>query len=74
MGVHKMLIEMNFVNYLNSFAADAAKTMSLEDLPEEQQATEKTLIQIESVVAEYARKNEAVFSQSDYLAASTALG
>ncbi len=69
-----MLIEMSFIDYLNSFAVDVAEKMSVEDLPLEQQATEGSLVHIESIVAEYARKNEAAFSQSDFLAASTALG
>ena len=62
---------MDFVAYL---AQLSQQEVCLEDLPIEQQASENTLILLESIVAEYSRKNEQVFCQSDNLAAATALG
>lgn len=61
---------MDFRTYLSLMSNQA---ISFSPLPEEQQITEESLIELEQVIADLTQKNEGVLSLSGVLAARTSL-
>lgn len=61
---------MSFESYLLRVSE---QNIVLADLPEEQQATEGSLLYLEAVIAKHTQNNERTLSQSETLAARTTL-
>lgn len=61
---------MSFESYLLRVSE---QNIVLVDLPEEQQATESSLLCLEAVIAKHTQNNERTLSQSETLAARTTL-